>query len=64
VRGDQGRALALELRLHYVEASAKSGLHVEQAYFDVARLIKKFHENDRKLETVKQKKRKKSCTIM
>ena len=56
--------LARELRLHYVETSAKVSIHVEQAFFDVTRLIKKFQEDERQHHVVKPKKKKKSCTIL
>ena len=64
VNSDQAKVLARELRLHYVETSAKLNLHVEQAFLDSARLVKKFQEEDRQLPVVKPKKRKKMCTIL
>lgn len=62
--GEQGRELARELRLHYIETSAKTCLHVEQAFHDVARLTRKFHDEDRQPQVVKPKKRKGQCSIL
>ncbi|XP_067946080.1 ras-like protein 2 [Watersipora subatra] len=64
VSGEHGKALARELKLHYVETSAKLNLNVEQAFHDTARYIRKFQEEERQLHIVKPKKRKKSCIIL
>lgn len=57
-------ALAKELKLHYIETSAKLNLRVEQAFYDTARLIKRFQYEDRQLQTTKPKKHKGGCAIL
>lgn len=64
VSSDEGKMLARELRLHYIETSAKVSLHVEQAFYDVTRLIKKFHEEERQNHIIKPKKKKNGCSIL
>lgn len=61
---EDGKNLARELKLHYVETSAKINIHVDQAFYDVTRLTKKFQEDERQHSVIKPKKKKKGCTIL
>lgn len=64
VSSDQAKNVARDLRLHYMETSAKLALNVNQAFCDCVRHIRKFHEEERSLPQVKPKKKKRSCSIL
>jgi|UniRef100_A0A914PT33 Ras-related protein R-Ras2 len=67
---EEASTVARELNVPYLECSAKFRKNVDQAFHDLARLVRKFRENDRQLHNGDQsdgihqnKKKKKNCRI-
>jgi GTPase SAR1 family protein len=56
----EGEELAKNLKIGYVEASAKHRIHVDKAFHDLVRSIRKFQ----KPANSKKDKSKKKCTIL
>lgn len=62
---DEPRALARQLKVPYIECSAKARMNVDQAFHELVRLVRKFQEAERiniKHEHGIRKKTK--CTIL
>lgn len=55
-----GESLALELKIKYVETSAKHRIHVDKAFHDLVRVIRQAQ----KPVPTKVRKKKKTCTIL
>lgn len=60
----EGKNLARELRLHYIETSAKLNMHVEQVFHDTVRLVRRFYDEERHQPVMKPKKKKRACTVL
>ena len=63
VTREQGLALAKKLNCSFIETSAKTGMNVEKAFFDLIRKLRKFEEST----GIARKKRKKSkfkCVLL
>jgi small GTP-binding protein len=60
VSGPDGEGLAAELKIKYVETSAKHRIHVDKAFHDLVRVIRQAQ----KPTPVKTKKKKKTCNIL
>jgi GTPase SAR1 family protein len=56
----EGEALAIELKIKYVETSAKHRIHVDKAFHDLVRVIRQAQ----KPAPTKIRKKKKTCAIL
>ncbi|XP_078582554.1 ras-related protein R-Ras2-like [Branchiostoma floridae x Branchiostoma japonicum] len=64
VSQEEGQELARQLRVGYLEASAKTRLNVDQAFHELVRIVRKFRaEECPPVDETKQKKKRK-CTIL
>ncbi|CAH1250582.1 RRAS2 [Branchiostoma lanceolatum] len=64
VTQEEGQELARQLRVGYLEASAKTRLNVDQAFHELVRIVRKFRaEECPPVDETKQKKKRK-CTIL
>ncbi|KAI8518976.1 PREDICTED: ras-related protein R-Ras2-like [Branchiostoma belcheri] len=64
VTQEEGQELARQLRVGYLEASAKTRLNVDQAFHELVRIVRKFRaEECPPVDETKQKKRRR-CTIL
>lgn len=61
VSTSEGQELARQLKIQYLETSAKQRTNVDQAFHDLVRAIRKFNAA---IETPVKKKKKKTCTIL
>jgi len=62
VSKEEGEAMAKKLGCKFTETSAKTRMHLEDAYFGVVRDIRK--QRDQKLGRVPRKERRRKCTIL
>jgi len=67
VSRSEGEQMARQLRIPYVECSAKFRLNVEHAFHDLVRLIRKFYETERPpmdmADSAGSRRKSKRCTI-
>lgn len=61
VSTSEGQELARQLKIQYLETSAKQRTNVDQAFHDLVRAIRKFNAA---IETPVKKKKKKGCTLI
>ncbi|KAK3097287.1 hypothetical protein FSP39_008365 [Pinctada imbricata] len=65
VTREEGQAFANELKVDYIEASAKVRLNVDKAFYDLVRIIRKFQAEERPVVTKDRKSGKKGpCTLL
>ncbi|XP_029696917.1 ras-related protein R-Ras2-like isoform X2 [Takifugu rubripes] len=46
ISGDDAQAFARENRIHYMEASAKNRCNVDEAFLELVKIIRRFHETE------------------
>lgn len=63
VSKDEGMELAKQLKVSYTEASAKNRMNVDQAFYDLVRIIRKFQAEERP-QVKQEKKLKRACCIL
>lgn len=63
VTQEEGQELAKQLKITYIEASAKLRMNVDQAFYELVRKVRLFELNERPPVKTKQKSKKK-CTIL
>lgn len=63
VSAGEGQELAHNLKIRYIEASAKHRLNVDQSFYELVRIVRKFQEEERPPVKPNNRKRKK-CTIL
>ncbi|XP_045454491.1 ras-like protein 2 [Melitaea cinxia] len=61
---DEAQALSRQLKVPYIECSAKARMNVDQAFHELVRLVRRFQEAERIHIKSEQKIRKKKCTIL
>lgn len=61
---DEAQALSRQLKVPYIECSAKARMNVDQAFHELVRLVRRFQEAERIHIKSDQKIRKKKCTIL
>ncbi|CAB4067183.1 RRAS2 [Lepeophtheirus salmonis] len=62
---EEGRAMARQLKIPYIECSAKVRMNVDQAFYELVRLVRRFQTIERPQSSSKVHRRKKSkCTII
>ncbi|CAL1547353.1 unnamed protein product [Lymnaea stagnalis] len=59
----EGQELANNLKIRYMEASAKHRLNVDQSFYELVRIVRTFQEEERPAVKPNNRKRKK-CTIL
>ncbi|CAC5383415.1 ras-related protein R-Ras2-like [Mytilus californianus] len=68
VTREEGQELSRQLRINYIEASAKMRLNVDQSFYDLVRIIRKFQAEERPEENSRKngsgKHRKGRCSIL
>ncbi|XP_063403514.1 ras-related protein R-Ras2-like [Mytilus trossulus] len=68
VTKEEGSELSRQLRINYIEASAKMRLNVDQSFYDLVRIIRKFQAEERPEENSRKngsgKHRKGRCSIL
>jgi GTPase KRas protein len=64
VTADKGKALAKELKVSYVETSAKWRVNVDVAFHELVRIIRKFNKDNMPNAPKKAKKKKGLCQLM
>ena len=64
VSREQGQSLAKKLNAGFMETSAKTGVNIEKAFFELVRRIRKTLPADTNRESVVKKKKKKRCLIL
>ncbi|XP_050393210.1 ras-related protein R-Ras2 [Patella vulgata] len=63
VSHDEGAEVARSLKISYIEASAKNRSNVDQSFYELVRIIRKFQAEERPLVKTPKKKPKK-CSIL
>ncbi|CAG5131493.1 unnamed protein product [Candidula unifasciata] len=63
VSSTEGQELAHNLKIRYIEASAKHRLNVDQSFYELVRIVRKFQEEERPPVKLNNRKRKK-CTVL
>ncbi|KAH9489160.1 Ras- protein R-Ras2 [Bulinus truncatus] len=63
VSTSEGQELANNLKIRYMEASAKHRLNVDQSFYELVRIVRTFQEEERPTVKPNNRKRKK-CTIL
>lgn len=62
---DEAQALARQLKVPYIECSAKARMNVDQAFHELVRLVRRFQEAERiNIKLDNKAGRKKKCTIL
>ncbi|CAG9568390.1 unnamed protein product [Danaus chrysippus] len=61
---DEAQALSRQLKVPYIECSAKARMNVDQAFHELVRLVRRFQEAERIHIKSEQRSRKKKCTIL
>nr|ACO10571.1 Ras-related protein R-Ras2 precursor [Caligus rogercresseyi] len=62
---EEGRAMARQLKIPYIEASAKIRMNVDQAFYELVRLVRRFQALERPASRAAVSRKKKSkCTIL
>ena len=68
VTKDEGLELSQQLKIEYIEASAKMRLNVDQSFYDLVKIIRKFQAEERPEENSRKngnsKHRKSRCSIL
>ncbi|CAG2195286.1 ras-related protein R-Ras2-like [Mytilus galloprovincialis] len=67
VTKEEGQELSRQLRINYIEASAKMRLNVDQSFYDLVRIIRKFQAEERPEENSRKNgsgKHRKKCSIL
>ncbi|BFZ09849.1 hypothetical protein BsWGS_12888 [Bradybaena similaris] len=59
----EGQELAHNLKIRYIEASAKHRLNVDQSFYELVRIVRKFQEEERPPVKPNNRRRKK-CTVL
>ncbi|XP_059140023.1 ras-related protein R-Ras2-like [Physella acuta] len=59
----EGQELANNLKIHYIEASAKNRLNVDQSFYELVRIVRTFQEEERPAVKPNSRRRKK-CTLL
>lgn len=62
VTREEGQELSAQLKISYIEASAKVRMNVDKAFYDLVRIIRRFQANES--PPIKAPKRSKKCTIL
>ncbi|XP_064600172.1 ras-related protein R-Ras2-like [Liolophura sinensis] len=61
---DEGIELARQLDLSYIEASAKLRMNVDQSFYDLVRIVRKFQAEERPPPKMVKKKKVRSCQLL
>ncbi|CAH1800035.1 unnamed protein product [Owenia fusiformis] len=61
---DEGASIARELKIPYIEASAKVRMNVDQAFYDLVRIVRKFQADERPPVKQHRRKKKAKCRIL
>ncbi|XP_049885736.1 ras-like protein 2 [Pectinophora gossypiella] len=62
---EQAQALSRQLKVPYIECSAKARMNVDQAFHELVRLVRRFQEAERiNIKSEQRANRKKRCTIL
>ncbi|XP_059472925.1 ras-like protein 2 isoform X2 [Neocloeon triangulifer] len=57
-------ALSRQLKIPYIECSAKLRMNVDQSFFELVRLIRKFQESERPLVKQSLRNKKRGCVVL
>ncbi|CAG4985491.1 unnamed protein product [Leptosia nina] len=61
---DEAQALSRQLKIPYIECSAKARMNVDQAFHELVRLVRRFQEAERIHIKSEHRNKKKKCTIL
>ncbi|XP_034836158.1 ras-like protein 2 [Maniola hyperantus] len=61
---DEAQALSRQLKVPYIECSAKARMNVDQAFHELVRLVRRFQEAERIHIKSEHRNKKKKCTIL
>ncbi|CAH0731311.1 unnamed protein product, partial [Brenthis ino] len=61
---DEAQGLSRELKVPYIECSAKARMNVDQAFHELVRLVRRFQEAERIHIKSESRNKKKKCTIL
>ncbi|XP_023953987.1 ras-like protein 2 [Bicyclus anynana] len=61
---DEAQALSRQLKIPYIECSAKARMNVDQAFHELVRLVRRFQEAERIHIKAEHRNKKKKCTIL
>lgn len=64
VSADEARQMAQSLKIAYMECSAKLRMNVDQAFYELVRIVRKFQAAERPSIKPSVKKNKKRCTVL
>ncbi|XP_025098605.1 ras-related protein R-Ras2-like [Pomacea canaliculata] len=60
----EGQELAKSLKIRYIEASAKTRTNVDQAFYDLVRIVRKFQAEERPPQKPETRKKPRRCNIL
>ncbi|GBP11599.1 Ras-like protein 2 [Eumeta japonica] len=61
---EQAQALSRQLKVPYIECSAKARMNVDQAFHELVRLVRRFQESERPLTKPASRPPRKNCTLL
>ncbi|CAF4881091.1 ras-like protein 2 [Pieris napi] len=61
---DEAQSLSRQLKIPYIECSAKARMNVDQAFHELVRLVRRFQEAERIHIKSEHRNKKKKCTIL
>jgi Ras-related protein R-Ras2 len=61
---ENAAALSRHLKIPYIECSAKLRMNVDQAFFELVRLVRKFQESERPPVKQSSRQNKRRCVIL